>query len=301
MDTLFRKYFFVVEMLFLALAAFLVAGIGSSVVESKLRVLPEIPNKDNTAKGAAAKPVQTATIEDVKKANIFKTPRSEPVKLDTSTDDSDQGPASNEPVLSQIRFTLVGTIVSDDPRWSFALMVDNGTKANDLFGMGQKIADEYKIINIQRKRVTFQHGNRVEYLDLDEDPNAAKKPAVAGKKDEGGGAEGVKEVSPGKYIVAQSELDSTLTNLNQVAMQARIVPNFDGGKANGFKMFQIKPGSIYSKIGLQNEDVITKINGFEMNSPDKALEIYGKLKDTKHITVDVMRRGKPMNMDYSIR
>ncbi|MGB9599189.1 MAG: type II secretion system protein GspC, partial [Myxococcota bacterium] len=100
---------------------------------------------------------------------------------------------------------------------------------------------------------------------------------------------------------SQSELERTLTNLNDVAMQARIVPNFEGGKANGFKIFNIKANSIYEKIGLKNGDVIQKINGFEINSPDKAFEVYQKLKDAKAINVEINRGGSNMTLDYTIR
>ena len=91
-----------------------------------------------------------------------------------------------------------------------------------------------------------------------------------------------------------------LGNLSSVATKARIVPSFKNGKPNGFKLFSIKPGSIYAKIGLKNGDVIQKVNGYEMNSPDKALEIYQKLKNAQNVTVDVQRRGRSMTMNYSI-
>ena len=82
---------------------------------------------------------------------------------------------------------------------------------------------------------------------------------------------------------------------------ARIVPSFKNGKPNGFKLFSIKPGSIYSKIGMQNGDVIQRINGYEMNSPDKALEIYQKLKDASSINIDMLRRGQSRSVSYNIR
>ena len=58
--------------------------------------------------------------------------------------------------------------------------------------------------------------------------------------------------------------------------------------------------SLYSKIGLQNGDVVTRINGYEMSSPERGLEIYTKLKDAKQVNVDVKRRGKPMTLVYAI-
>ena len=73
------------------------------------------------------------------------------------------------------------------------------------------------------------------------------------------------------------------------------------GKANGFKLFSIKPGSIYSKIGLKNGDIVHKINGYEMNSPDKALDIYQKLRSASSISVELTRRGRNQVKNYSIR
>ena len=79
------------------------------------------------------------------------------------------------------------------------------------------------------------------------------------------------------------------------------MPNFENGKSNGFKLVAIRPGSFYSKIGIQNGDVVQRINGHEMNSPDKALEIYSKLKDAQTITVDLNRGGKQTTLSYQIR
>ena len=58
---------------------------------------------------------------------------------------------------------------------------------------------------------------------------------------------------------------------------------------------------VLPKIGIQNGDVIQKINGYEMNDPAKAFDIYSKLKDSSSITVDLVRRGKTQTMTYNIR
>ena len=79
------------------------------------------------------------------------------------------------------------------------------------------------------------------------------------------------------------------------------MPSFKNGVANGFKLFSIRPGSIYSAIGIQNGDVITRINGFDINSPDKALEIYSRLKDAQNVDLQVDRRGQSMSYHYSIQ
>ena len=44
----------------------------------------------------------------------------------------------------------------------------------------------------------------------------------------------------GQYEIERSEVDAALSNLSQVATQARIVPSFKRGKANGFKLYTYK-------------------------------------------------------------
>jgi general secretion pathway protein C len=302
MDTWLRKYFWTFELSAIAACAFFVSSIANAYIGASLRPLPELPKTEAAAASSAARPAPPPNLDDVKGKNIFGTARQAPVKmLDTSVDVQEPDPESLEPVLSQIKAKLVGTVVADDPRWSLCVLVETGTQATGIYGVGSVVQDDYFITKIERKRVTLKHSNRFEYLDLEEEHGAAKPALPVSKKvEEPAAGEGVRKLTDTSYVVSQAEIDKTLSNLNQVAMQARIVPNFEGGKANGFKLFSIKPDSIYAKIGLQNGDVVQKINGFEINSPDKALEIYQKLKDSKSVKIDISRGGKAMSYDYTI-
>lgn len=160
------------------------------------------------------------------------------------------------------------------------------------------MVDRVYLLNIEQ--------NRYEYIALDEPPGTGKIAAAPSIKAEpvnsegGDPAAGITKVSDTKYEVTQAAVNDALGNLSSLATQARIVPAFEGGQAVGFKLFSIRPGSLYSKIGVQNGDIIQKVNGYEISSPDKALEVYQKLRDGKAFSVDIKRRGKPMTMEYSI-
>jgi general secretion pathway protein C len=169
------------------------------------------------------------------------------------------------------------------------------------------------IRRIEQERVVFfnEDQSRWEYLGIDEEAPKGKRVAAKKKKkkdktstkapkgDELGA--GIHKISDTSYEVEQGEIDKVMANLSSLATQARIVPAFEGGKPVGFKLFSIRPNSLYSKIGIKNGDVITRINGYEITSPDKALEIYQKLTNAKNVTVDFKRRGAPQTIDYTIK
>ena len=73
------------------------------------------------------------------------------------------------------------------------------------------------------------------------------------------------------------------------------------GKVVGVRMFGIRPDTLLGTLGLQNGDRLESINGFNMASPEKALEAYARLRTADHLTVQVNRRGANQNLDYNIK
>jgi general secretion pathway protein C len=213
------------------------------------------------------------------------------------------------PVKSGLRVKLLGTLVSNDPMWSFASVQDVATGKATTYGVGDRIMGA-EVTDIERERVIVVNAGRREFIDNQPGDGAAPPlpttaavvapPPPSSAPSSGLGAS-IRQMSDNEYEVPRAEIDRTLSNLNDVAMQARIVPAFKDGAAQGFKLFSIRPDSIYSKIGVQNGDVIRRINGFDLNSPEKALEVYTKLKDANRIEIELERNGAPIRKTYTVR
>ena len=112
---------------------------------------------------------------------------------------------------------------------------------------------------------------------------------------------GVKKIDDTTYEIDKSLVEKALANPMALAKGARVVPAVKNGKPDGFKLYAIRPSSVYAKLGLTNGDTLQSINGFELTSADKALEVYTKLREATQLQVEITRRGKPMTLNYSIR
>lgn len=221
---------------------------------------------------------------------------------------------------------VVGVIFANNPKWSMVVYVNKKDKESNVFSVGDNpaIDEGYTLVAVRDRKIDLIHGeennessppsivlinseNQYELCPLGNEPKKAKaapKPAAktaeadSGNKDDIGSS--VQKIDDFNYAVEKDEIDRVMNNLSKVASQARLVPNFKDGKSNGFKIFSIRPGSIFGKLGLKNGDIIQKVNGYEMNSPDKALELYQKLKETSSLGVEIMRHGKTENINVSI-
>jgi len=55
-------------------------------------------------------------------------------------------------------------------------------------------------------------------------------------------------------VVSRAELDAALNDPSRLE-RTNVVPSFKDGRANGFKLFGVRPGGAYAKLGIQNGDL----------------------------------------------
>jgi general secretion pathway protein C len=305
MELFFRKYFWTVNLVFILLVALLAAKTVNLFVESALTPLP---SGEVTARHKD-RPAETLASLDIRRMSDLTgvaVPEPEPVVTEAAPTITDPNAA---PVKSGMRVKLLGTLVASDKLWSVSSIQDMNNQRSTTYMVGDRIQGA-EVIDIERLRVIILNNGRKEYIDGQPGDGAAvaaytppplpNSTPVQAPPNAGLG-NGIRAVGENDYELPRTEIDRTLANLNDVAMQARIVPAFKDGQAQGFKLFSIRPDSIYSKIGVQNGDVIKRINGFELNSPEKALEVYAKLKEASRIEIELERNGSSVRKNYTIR
>lgn len=202
-----------------------------------------------------------------------------------------KGPSSS-PAAESSSYRLIGTIEGE----SFAgAVLEDGT-GQTFYRIHQKLPDGSMIVKVMRDKVTLRkpEGRTVDLVVADDTKIVAvPKPGANG--------DGVKKVSEGKWMVDQREMLASTENMNQILTQARAMPYTEQGKTVGFRISEIVPGSLYEKIGLQNGDVIQRVNAQEVDDPAKFFQLYQGLKTERNISIDLLRGGQRQTLNYEIR
>jgi general secretion pathway protein C len=297
MELVIRKYFWAVNLCFVALAALLAAKTVNLFLEAAIAPAPSAP----TGRGAIriAQTDVPAVLDLAKLAQLMNLPLPKPEE----EQEAPRQDMNSEPVRTSLRLKLLGTLVSTLPGWSIGSILDLGNQKSSTVMVGDKVQTA-QVLSIERDRIIIANNGRREYISAEAGDGAPPPPPIATTRpvtEPGQYGAGIKALDDNNYEVPRGEVDRALANLNDLAMQARIVPAFKDGQAEGFKLFSIRPDSLYSKIGIVNGDVIKRINGFEMNSPEKALEVYTKLKDANRIDIEVDRNGQTLRKTYNVR
>ena len=300
MEQVLQRWSWVLSLVAALVAAFLVARIANTFVGAALSPKPSINLSGGSVNLAASAPHEDLSLERFARAFGIPLPKPKEEAESTGPAGTSGGPTAGWeeiPVRSSLRGLLVSTAMAIPERFSLCQITNQDSNETSVFAIGETFLGA-RIYKIEKERVLVENNGKNEYID--NSAAAAPTLGVSPVPAAPAGGEGVKVVSENQYVVAKREIDNALTNLSDLATKARIVPSFKNGVSNGFKLFSIVPDSLYSKIGVQNGDVIRKINGYEMNSPDKALEIYQKLRDATRIEIELERRGENIRKTYSI-
>jgi general secretion pathway protein C len=100
--------------------------------------------------------------------------------------------------------------------------------------------------------------------------------------------------------VERAIVESTLADPSALMRSVRVVPDKQDGAIVGLKLLGIKPGSLLGTVGLRSGDRLESINGFSMNSPEKALQAYAQLRTAQRLNVRLLRRGQPVELTLNI-
>ncbi len=214
-------------------------------------------------------------------------------------------PGASAPLKkAELNVQLIGTVVGTRES-SFAIIEDKKSRKQELFQLDDIIQDVARVLKISRCQVVVLREGTEEILEcLEEDsPDraAGSKVSYNQARASSDSTDSVRKISENEYLIDEKEVENALNNINQLMTQLRVVPNFKDGKTNGFKVFAIKPKSIFSKIGLKNGDVIQRINDSDITSPDKAFQAFNQLRNEKSLSVEILRRGSKKSLSYEIR
>ena len=205
-----------------------------------------------------------------------------------------------------INIELLGTIYLGNRLKSLATVKDKGYSEADVYRVGDAIIgnEGASIAAVERQRLIINNNGVKECIELEKPlPGQANDgfPTDFGGNVAGvptGGAGGGTEIQLESAYV-ESELGPGFA---KIVDAARFVPNTTEGGVNGFKIFAIKAGSLLSKIGLQNNDVVTQVNSTSLTNVEQGFAMYQALQDEKEVRLQILRGGStPMNITVRIK
>lgn len=315
-----KRYFWVFNLLALALAAFFVAKGANAFVEAAL--LPDASAPPVLAaprtKGPAAHPAGPSALaksdDVINHRNLFDHEASESAPAGPESAVAGAAPTGApaycaRPAAKASGVTLVGIAESSDPEYSLAAL-RVGSDVHYRRVKDPEPVGDYVLREVHTHWVCLERSGSLEYVDAFDTSAAAAPVATAAKSDFTAAPTSgtpddsdkyIAKTGPDEWSIDAGFLNDQIKNPAKLMTMGRAVPHLVDGKPEGFKLYAIRPSGLYYKLGVRNGDVIKSVNGSPLNSIDQALGLFNTLMESRDITLGVERRGSVVNMHYVIR
>jgi general secretion pathway protein C len=76
---------------------------------------------------------------------------------------------------------------------------------------------------------------------------------------------------------------------------------FKNGVAQGITLFSVHPDSFFFQLGLRAQDLLLRLNGIPLNSPEGALEAYALVLKASRVELELERGGRLLRHTYIIK
>ena len=214
----------------------------------------------------------------------------------------DEAPAKEATVTEipradvNLRLRLVGTAVIENSGKSFAVLEHEDTGKQVPCWEGSWLG-QVLIKRIFWNRVIIDPGKGEIILYMGPGRKLEEDEATIAKDSLGTG-----NVSVSAYPqrLNRKELDKDFPDYLSFIKTTRIKTDFQAGIPVGILIDNIDPDSLFSKIGLQEGDVIKAVNGEALAEPLDAVKIYDRLKHGGRINLSVQRGKEDVRLRFYV-
>jgi len=274
-----RRHRLAIEFALLALVAYL-AAFGA---RTALRTTTELPPPPPEAVAPPGPPPDTtlASYAIIAERDVFNPPGVEHAS-------AGEGPAE---------LRLWG--VAFEGREARAVIVDASTGRQELYRVGDRVGGG-RIAAIDWDRVTLEHAGRTAALELQPPNPAARAPAPVPTTVVAGG-ERIRRTSENAFVVDRRELAGAVDNMSGLLTELRAVSEVRDGRPAGFRLFRIREGSLFARLGLRDGDVVQRVNGSAIDQPTALLGFLERLHTQPRVALDIVRADTPRTLVYDLR
>ena len=206
----------------------------------------------------------------------------------------------SEPFKSDLPYKISGILFGGSSINSLVVL-EGGI--GSVYKQGDSLPQGGVLSSIGKNRILVTNKNCPEYIDLifptPPDARLSRTPQNASGavyKEDGFERNGNNTTASKVWV------NNILTNnFAKTLEEAKASPNLVGGQVKGFVITNITQNSVYSKLGLKDGDIVSSINGIELNDAARAIQTLNSMRNENTIELQIIRGGQPISFKVNVQ
>ena len=263
-------------------------------------ILPSIPQHRSPPPSLASE------INSITTRDLFHGPQGRKKVVKTK---KQEGPCRSSNTLASLSgLALINTIVLQNEKKSVAAVHRGGGSHVLSLKQGDDIPSVGKVGYIEPLRMTFRSfkTQECEFLALKKEPEQIYSKLLILSENEGkkilkynAQKKSIKQKG-NHFHIKRDYIHEELKDLSSLLTKAKATPIKNSNGTLAFKITEINPGSLFTKLGIQDQDQIRFIDGRPIRSQTQIFSLFNSLKTIHNISITVLRNGNEQKLEYTL-
>lgn len=194
--------------------------------------------------------------------------------------------------------SLKGVLAVSPMKTASAIIAQGKNGNEDIYGIGDKMPGGVTVKEIYPEYVVLERNGSLETLRLEK---ISDMEGFESKGSDKGVASSGGSSGSGSPEAALKEIRADiLKNPTSFGDYALPVVVKESGKQIGYRLQPQKKGELLSELGIQENDVITQVNGVTLDDQKNAISALRKLSTAKDLSIMVKRDGAEVPLNISL-
>lgn len=234
----------------------------------------------------------SAQIDLVKLQGVHLFGKHDPAALAKQQQDKKKAESANlEDVkaITRLNLKLQGVIASNDPETSLAIIGE--VNRQKLYMVGDKIegvSGTVKLAKVEGLRVILDNNGKLEALWLyGEDGKKFASGDYTPPARRVSRSPAARSQAPKQVVMDKNEV----FKVKSIGDVVRFMIHSENGEMVGYKVRPGRKRQLFEQAGLKTNDIVTSVNGIEVNDPSRIREVYKALQTATEASLEVLRDG----------
>ncbi|MFA5939918.1 MAG: type II secretion system protein GspC [Sinimarinibacterium sp.] len=193
---------------------------------------------------------------------------------------------------TRLSLTLLGILAAGADKDSRAL-IGSSSGEEKPYAIGNEITSGTKLQDIFPDRVILNRGGKFETLRLNRDAPSKESltyqpppPATTGSAETAQALAQIRE--------------EILSDPTKASNYLRVQPANVNGQLKGYRIYPGRERETFQQLGLRPGDLVTAVNGIQLDDNQKALQLLGDLGQATAVTLTIERGGQSQTLNLSL-
>lgn len=193
-----------------------------------------------------------------------------------------------------LNLVLIGLLADDRAERSRALIAQGNEER--AYAIGDDVARGVMLQAIFPDRVILSRNGRLETLRLERDKPGVEGAAAAPAAPAATAASSDESGTPQLAAIR----DEVVRDPAKASEYVRVQPANVAGQLRGYRVYPGRDRSVFTAAGLRPGDLVTSVNGVQLDDPAKALQLLGDLGQAGQVNLVVERGGQSQNISINL-